>query len=782
MKLPQIKNLLILIILFVFILKTPAFASFTKYYQNPVFGVNIVGNWDDKNVSTPNIIYDNGIYKLWYDGNSGVGTSGFGYATSPDGIIWSRFSNNSIFLKDNSDTSEYEIASPKVIKYENEYRMWYLSTSSLTSSGSEVFRIKYATSPNGIDSWTRYGYVFRRSGATWEAEGVIPCSIIYKDGEFKLWYGARDSSGWWRIGYARSTNGTEWTRNVNPVLEPTLLSDGNNVNAGSVFFNEISQKYEMYFHAGTSPIYIWHAVSENGEDWIRDLLPTLEIDSSTIAFDHIMIAAPSVLYLNNTTLLYYAGNNENMWRIGLATDNPFPVPTPSVNPTPSPIPSPTPSPIPIPSPTPIPTPLPTPSTTKIVIVPGITASWNFDALVHCKPDNYQGNWQMLPPPAPQVYQTLYDTLINQGYQVFPYYYDWRKNVTDNGIKLKNFIDSHTTNNEKIHLIGHSMGGLISRAYIEQTGYQNKVDKFLSVGSPHQGALSAYFAWEGGEIKGSDLIWKIYNSLLIFSCQIKDGSNNPVAMIHKYVPSIQNTLPIFDYLIDKNTGAFKPVQNMHEQNNWLSYGIKPNLYNVYSGTFSGYDQDTIEKIVVRPRNQREAERGLWIDGVPQQDLMTKDGDETVLLKSSEFETVEQLRLNTQHTNLVNTSNGINLISDFFGGIQAFKSLILDDTQLEEITKMPKSALVFVADPEMFWMISLQNKSIKSNEGITIIFDPKPKDYLIFFIPKKRSSKLLVGVFLKNGKYHWKEYKFSGFLPKFKKFHFDRDNLEANKFTN
>ncbi|RMG97543.1 MAG: alpha/beta fold hydrolase, partial [Chloroflexi bacterium] len=46
-----------------------------------------------------------------------------------------------------------------------------------------------------------------------------------------------------------------------------------------------------------------------------------------------------------------------------------------------------------------------------------------------------------------------------------------------------------TGADKVILIAHSMGGLVSRAYVESSLYQYDVEKLITLGSPHQGAPS-----------------------------------------------------------------------------------------------------------------------------------------------------------------------------------------------------------------------------------------------------------------------------------------------------
>ncbi|MEO3936160.1 alpha/beta fold hydrolase [Dermatophilaceae bacterium Soc4.6] len=52
-----------------------------------------------------------------------------------------------------------------------------------------------------------------------------------------------------------------------------------------------------------------------------------------------------------------------------------------------------------------------------------------------------------------------------------------------------------TGYERIHVVGHSMGGLIARYYVTRLGGDQRVHTLVTLGSPHAGTLSAY-AWPG----------------------------------------------------------------------------------------------------------------------------------------------------------------------------------------------------------------------------------------------------------------------------------------------
>ncbi|HIJ66451.1 MAG TPA: alpha/beta fold hydrolase [Candidatus Hydrogenedentes bacterium] len=50
----------------------------------------------------------------------------------------------------------------------------------------------------------------------------------------------------------------------------------------------------------------------------------------------------------------------------------------------------------------------------------------------------------------------------------------------------------TTRAPKVILVGHNMGGLVARAYVERCGGAGRVAKIISVGTPHHGTRTAWF--------------------------------------------------------------------------------------------------------------------------------------------------------------------------------------------------------------------------------------------------------------------------------------------------
>ncbi|NIP23655.1 MAG: lecithin--cholesterol acyltransferase, partial [Phycisphaerae bacterium] len=81
---------------------------------------------------------------------------------------------------------------------------------------------------------------------------------------------------------------------------------------------------------------------------------------------------------------------------------------------------------------------------------------------------------------------------------FEFAYDWRQDIRLNARKLKALIDErlplwqkHTGNDDaRVILIGHSMGGLVSRHYLEMLGGWRQCKALITLGTPHRGAVNA----------------------------------------------------------------------------------------------------------------------------------------------------------------------------------------------------------------------------------------------------------------------------------------------------
>ncbi len=763
------KSLSYLLFFFVPILFPVAFpqaqAIWQKYPSNPIFSEN-TSNWDSYHVHNPHILKINNTYNMWYDANGGSGWR-IGFALSPDGINnWSR-SASPVVPPGTQDGLETEMGEPSVLLTPtNSYKIWY----NAINSGPITFGTRYGESNDGF-SWTKIGgLIFTGSANSWDSGGILRGkSILLINGTYHQWYAGENVTALnnsWRIGYATSTDGINWTKqnNGNPVITPSESWELNNASYPTVLLlNEI---YHMWYGAGTGdlPTQIVYAYSTDGINWIKpaNLNPALTLSPGLFDSQYI---APYTVLKEDTLKMWYSGFDGTHWRIGYATADAAILPTPSVTPTPTPTPTPTatptPTPPPTPSPTATPTPTPIPSTKKVVVVPGVAGSWNDDALMNCKLNNYSGNWTSWVGADP-IYNPLIQALTAAGYTPVPFYYDWRKPITSNVAGLKSLIDAQ---GEKVNLVGHSMGGLVSRAYVEQEKTNQKTNKLLTVGSPHQGSLQAYYAWSDGKIVG-DIKWQVISALLINRCrQINKWS--PTQAIHNAIPSIQNLLPTFSYIQKTKTGAMVDVTTMHAQNNWQPTSFAPPFFGATVGSIAGTGFDTLKWLVVKDPTKPEIAQAEWQDGKPVQDIYNTQGDETVLTSSAILAGTAQQTIHQTHGGVVASSEGTNAILSFLNGASS-------TVQATSMYVEPTSALFIASYPSIFWVEDPSGKTVQGNRSQMTYLNPKKGAYKLRIIPTSTSTLVVVVQVLPNGKTLYKEYTLGNILPKFKSVLFDPQN--------
>lgn len=212
--------------------------TWTKYDHNPVLDVGPAGSWDEKQVYYTTVLYHDFTYHMWYVGKNNSDPEAKGYATSPDGIRWTKYEGNP-FDKD--------LTPGGVLFKDNLYHMWY------NSSGTS-----YGTSDDGIN-WTKYEgnpVIAPGPSGSWDRPRLQPHSVIFDGQKFHLWYGGGEIFSW-QIGYATSPDGINWTKfEGNPVLPkgPPGSFDASHTFFSSVIFDDINSLYKMWYQAGPGGI------------------------------------------------------------------------------------------------------------------------------------------------------------------------------------------------------------------------------------------------------------------------------------------------------------------------------------------------------------------------------------------------------------------------------------------------------------------------------------------------------------------------------------------------
>lgn len=172
----------------------------------------------------PWVIYDGNAYKMWYTGQrfddkGGVVSVAIGYATSTDGLHWTKFQGNPILSPGASGSWDGQwVFRPTVIFSGSSYTIYYQGK----SSRSDTLQIGMATSTNGT-GWVKLAQPIAIQQSGWNTYSTyVGGTYKFGDQYVMLIYGSRSSSEPDQIGFAKSPDGTTWT-----TYAATIVSNGN---------------------------------------------------------------------------------------------------------------------------------------------------------------------------------------------------------------------------------------------------------------------------------------------------------------------------------------------------------------------------------------------------------------------------------------------------------------------------------------------------------------------------------------------------------------------------
>ena len=258
--------------------------------------------FDNYGIWQPSVIRDETNYKMWYAGIIPGGINYTFFATSNDGLIWTKYSNQPVLYPGANGSWDSQHVSPGfVIKNENQYYMYYIGWKDQYSN----WGIGLATSQDGVN-WTKRNEPVV-AGESWDLQIVVN-NIIKVNSIFYMYYSGRSSSNSdWSIGLATSSDGTHWTKHFsNPIIKESLYWENNGVSYPTVIKED--NLYKMVYSGGTSPAFglAYSTDGINWQKWVQEPFLTSEL-----TFNNSRIAYPKLIVTDNEYRLYYSGFDSN---------------------------------------------------------------------------------------------------------------------------------------------------------------------------------------------------------------------------------------------------------------------------------------------------------------------------------------------------------------------------------------------------------------------------------------------------------------------------------------
>lgn len=202
----------------------------------------------------------------------------------------------------------------------------------------------------------------------------------------------------------------------------------------------------------------------------------------------------------------------------------------------------------------------------VILIPGIMGSWESN-----------GTWQL--DPILHTYDNLWQALLNAGYErnknLFALPYEWRNSNIDNAILFKQKVEEvkDTSQSDKVDIVAHSMGGLLSRWYVQGGDFQDDIDQLIFLATPHMGATKSYLTWEGGET-GTTLKDITLKTLMQHEAE-KSGYTGLYSYVRtRPVISISELLPVYNYLYDVQTKSLRAYPDNYPVNHLIDYLSDP----------------------------------------------------------------------------------------------------------------------------------------------------------------------------------------------------------------
>jgi len=229
--------------------------KFVPYKANPVFTEAGPGHWDERIRERGWILRENGVWKLWYTGyrDEPDARRSLGYATSPDGIAWTRHPRNPLY-------SEHWVEDMMVVKQGGKYWMFAEGRDDLA---------QLLVSDDGL-AWTRVGPLDVRSK---NGEPIPPGpygtpTAWFEDGVWRLFYERGDRGVW----LATSRDMKVWTHVRD---EPVLAPGPEAYDRDLIALNQIIKhqgRYYAYYHGtagGLSQAHPWCTAVASSTDLLH---------------------------------------------------------------------------------------------------------------------------------------------------------------------------------------------------------------------------------------------------------------------------------------------------------------------------------------------------------------------------------------------------------------------------------------------------------------------------------------------------------------------------------
>jgi predicted GH43/DUF377 family glycosyl hydrolase len=281
-------------------------SGWTDYDTNPIFTKSQSFGDPYGGVSAGKVLFENGIYKMWYINTYESGHGDVQYAESIDGIHWHNVMNQTILQRGPEGSwDSYMVGVTAILKDDNGYKMYYAGCSSYNS----VRNVGLAFSTDGLHWQKSDKPVFT---ALPEETSISATAVVKKGSMYYMYY----STNLMKIGVAVSQDGISWERNGTPALETSQSWEASGIVYPAVIVD--GEKFVMIYKNWDRTAF-GMAESFDGIHWTKSPNnPVFEAANTSRHWTN-SINYPWLLHVNNQFRIYYTGIANGVFNLAVLT-------------------------------------------------------------------------------------------------------------------------------------------------------------------------------------------------------------------------------------------------------------------------------------------------------------------------------------------------------------------------------------------------------------------------------------------------------------------------------
>ena len=147
--------------------------------------------WEKVAVMCPHVLWDQHAnqFRMWYSGGEQNEPNAIGYATSSDGLIWTKHEANPIFVPDpKNEWEKHKVTACQVIRQSQRHVMFYIGF-----RDEQTAQIGIARSKDGITAWQRHpaNPIVRLGRNKWDHDACYKPYAVFDGSKWLLWYNGR---------------------------------------------------------------------------------------------------------------------------------------------------------------------------------------------------------------------------------------------------------------------------------------------------------------------------------------------------------------------------------------------------------------------------------------------------------------------------------------------------------------------------------------------------------------------------------------------------------------